>query len=220
MSPVTTALVNFTLASSMFTISPGVGAALVLRSSISGGHRMGMGVVCGITLSTLLWGIWASLGLCALLAISPTAYTILKWAGALYLAWLGFQMIFRPNDALEGQPLAESGGTARKHLPGAFFKGLRQGLSADQLSPETGVFVVSFFPQFVPHGGTLTVGYTMVLTGILMMEALIFLGMLVFLTLPLGSFLARPLVGRWIDRLTGVMFLYFAFTLAMGSVPH
>ncbi|TPW35283.1 LysE family translocator [Oecophyllibacter saccharovorans] len=235
MSPVTTSLLNFTLASTMFTISPGVGAALVLRSAIRGGHALGMGAVCGIVLSQLLWGIWASLGLCALLAVSPTAYTILKWAGALYLAWLGLQMIFRPNDALEGEALALAEPEARmasaqghdsdrrrlawKTRLRTFWQGVRRGLTTDQLSPETGVFVVSFFPQFIPHGSNV-VEFTMLLTLILMVEALIFLGALVFLTVPLGHLLARPAIGRWIDRVTGVMFLYFAFSLAMATAPH
>lgn len=213
MSPVVSSLVNFTLASAVFTVAPGVDAALVLRSSVSGGHRLGLGAVCGIVLSTFLWGVAAAAGLCALLAVSPTAFMILKWAGALYLAWLGLQMIFRPNDALEGQPL-----TSGAPVDGSFLKGVRQGLGTDLLNPETGVFVVTFFPQFIPPG-TNIVGFTMVLTLILMVEAIAFLGLLVFLTVPLGGFLAKGSVGRWIDRITGVVFLTFAFKLAMASFP-
>ena len=86
-----------------------------------------------------------ALGLGALLAASPLAFTVLKWAGAAYLVWLGLNLILKPRDRFE------VGGRARRR-GGGDFTWMRRGLLTNLLNPKVGVFYVSFLPQFLPAG--------------------------------------------------------------------
>ena len=99
---VATALALFVVAAGLLTITPGLDTALVLRTAAVEGARRAalaaLGVVCGC----LAWGAAVALGLGVLLAASESAYTVLKWAGAAYLAWLGVRP--HPAATLEARP--------------------------------------------------------------------------------------------------------------------
>lgn len=80
----------------------------------------------------------AGFGLSAVLAASATAFSVVKYAGALYLVWLGFRMIRTRNVSMQ-----EASGTARTN------HAFRQGVLTEVLNPKTALFFVSFLPQFV-----------------------------------------------------------------------
>jgi len=80
----------------------------------------------------------AGLGLSAVLAASATAFAVVKYAGALYLVWVGFQMIRTRNVPMD--ELSEGRNTNH-----AF----RQGVVTEVLNPKTALFFLSFLPQFV-----------------------------------------------------------------------
>lgn len=86
------ALLSFAVVAALLTIIPGLDTVLVLRSSISQGRLHGYATALGINAGAMTWGIAAAVGASALLAASETAFTVLKLAGALYLAWLGAGM--------------------------------------------------------------------------------------------------------------------------------
>ena len=83
----------------MLTLTPGVDTAMVLRSATTG-PRSAAFAALGIGLGCLIWGGAVSLGLGALLAASETAFTIVKWAGAAYLLYLGVGLLMKPRAAL------------------------------------------------------------------------------------------------------------------------
>ena len=84
-----TTLLTYLAAAILLTITPGLDTALVLRTAATEGPRRawlaGAGILCGL----VVWGLQVALGLGALLAASALGYTVLKWVGAAYLAWLG-----------------------------------------------------------------------------------------------------------------------------------
>jgi threonine/homoserine/homoserine lactone efflux protein len=86
------ALVSFTLAAGLLTITPGLDTALVLRTAAVEGRKHAMLAGAGICSGCLLWGIAASFGLSALLAVSSVAYSVLQIAGAVYLVYLGIKL--------------------------------------------------------------------------------------------------------------------------------
>src|SRR5262249_44610170 len=94
------------------------------------------GVCCG----ALIWGAGAAAGISVLLTASRTAYTIMKIAGALYLAYLGARML---RDAFRKTIAAP----AAKPVAGRSFL---QGLTTNLLNPKVGVFYVAMLPQFLP----------------------------------------------------------------------
>ncbi|MES2442745.1 MAG: LysE family translocator [Pseudomonadota bacterium] len=189
----------------MLTVTPGVDTALVLRTAAVSGPRPAGFAALGIALGCLVWGAAVSLGLGALLAASELAYTIVKWAGAAYLLWLGIGLIVRPRRALD-RGAAKPAGEA--------WQALRRGLLTNLLNPKVGVFYISFLPQFVPAGARIA-SFSFLLAAIHVVLGLVWFAALIAATVPLGRVLARPRVVTALDRLTGGIFVAFGVKLAL-----
>src|SRR5215475_10353381 len=89
------ALLSFTLAAGLLTITPGLDTALVLRTAAVEGRKKAMLAGIGICSGCLFWGAAASFGLSALLAVSGFAYSVLRIVGAVYLGCLGIKLVIR-----------------------------------------------------------------------------------------------------------------------------
>jgi threonine/homoserine/homoserine lactone efflux protein len=201
------AILGFTAAAALLTVLPGLDTALVLRTAAVEGPRRAALAGLGITLGCLTWGAAVAVGLGALLAASQLAFTILKWAGAAYLLWLGLGLLIRPRQAfdLDGAAPAPSGGE---------FAWMRRGLLTNLLNPKIGVFYVSFLPHFVAQG--VPAGpFLVLLAAIHGLVGLAWFAMLILATRPLARALKRPAVIGWLDRVTGGVFIAFAARLAM-----
>src|SRR2546429_7151396 len=100
----------FTGVAALLTITPGADTFLVLRNVLRGGRTAGVvttrGICCGLFVHATL----SALGLSIVLVQSANAYLALKWAGALYLMWLGLGSI---RDAIRGG--GGGGGPPRAH---------------------------------------------------------------------------------------------------------
>src|SRR3974390_2033086 len=83
----------FIAAALVLAVTPGPGIFYVLARTLAGGRREGVLSSLGTFLGGLLHVIAAALGLSALLVASATAFSIVKYAGALYLLWMGITMI-------------------------------------------------------------------------------------------------------------------------------
>ncbi len=131
-------LLLFLIAAGLLAITPGPGIFYVLARTLAGGRREGilssLGTFCGGLVHVLA----AALGLSAILAASATAFMLVKYAGALYLVWLGVMMIRSRNQEL----LAEHETARPRHA-------FRQGVLTEVLNPKTALFFLSFIPQFV-----------------------------------------------------------------------
>jgi threonine/homoserine/homoserine lactone efflux protein len=82
----------------------------------------------------------AAAGLSALLASSPIAFSVVKYAGAAYLIWLSFKKLFGPAS------IPDVNGTDQPRSRGRIF---REGFLVNLLNPKTALFFLAFLPQFV-----------------------------------------------------------------------
>jgi len=202
----TEALVAFALAAGLLTLTPGLDTALVIRTAAAEGPRRATGAAIGIGLGCLIWGAAASFGVGALLTASQAAYTVLRWVGAAYLAWTGIRMILKPRDRFEpGEMKAVDAGP---------IAGLRRGLLTNLLNPKVGIFYVSFLPQFIPAGVD-PARFGLVLTRVHVAEGLLWFAALIAATVPIAGLLRVPAVVRWLDRVTGCVFVAFGLRLAL-----
>jgi len=197
------ALIAFVLAAALLTITPGLDTAMVLRTAAVEGPRTATLAALGIVLGCLAWGAAVALGLGVLLGASSLAYTALKWAGAAYLAWLGVRLILNPRSRFE---LEQQGGQRGNWLARGFLNNL--------LNPKIGVFYVSFLPQFTPVGYP-TAPFIFLLAAIHAVLGVIWFAALIAATSPMKRWLARRAVVRWIDRVTGAVFISFSLRLAL-----
>jgi threonine/homoserine/homoserine lactone efflux protein len=208
MSPLEQSLIAFTLAAALMTATPGLDTALVLRTATVEGARRAFFAAVGICLGCLAWGAIVAMGLGVLLAASEIAYTILKWAGAAYLVWLGLKLILANRDEF---------GSAEEAAPrdGGAASWFRRGLLTNLLNPKVGVFYVSFLPQFVPEGSHVT-AMTLLLATIHAALGLAWFAALILATRPIAAALRKPRTIRLLDRATGAVFLLFAARLALS----
>jgi len=83
----------FLLASLVLAVTPGPGVIYIVTRSLVQGRRSGLVSVAGVALGNLGNACAASVGLAALFAVSSLAFSVVKFAGALYLVYLGVQML-------------------------------------------------------------------------------------------------------------------------------
>lgn len=200
------ALLAFSFAAFLLTITPGLDTALVLRTAATEGPRRAFAAALGIGIGCLVWGVAAAFGAGALLTASELAYTALKWTGAAYLVWIGGKMLMKPRDSFEPGVIAPTGGGAMASL--------RRGLLTNLLNPKVGVFYISFLPQFVPAGAN-PATFGVVLAGLHVVMGLVWAGLLIAATTPLAGLLREASVIRWLDRITGGVFIAFGLRLAL-----
>jgi threonine/homoserine/homoserine lactone efflux protein len=129
----------FLVASLILAVTPGPGVFYIITRSLAQGRRSGLASVAGVALGNLGNAIGASLGLAALFAVSSVAFTLVKYAGALYLVYLGVQAMRAPRSNRD-IPVAELG---------ALRQIFRDGFIVALLNPKTALFFTAFLPQFM-----------------------------------------------------------------------
>src|SRR5689334_1532070 len=129
---------GFLAAALLITVSPGPDNLMVLGMGMSRGRKQGMVFGLGCALGCLSHTILATLGVSALIAASPTAFTALKVFGGLYLIWLGIGAL-----RSRGGARVEGSGLPDESLLRLFGKGL----FANAINPKVVLFFLSFLPQ-------------------------------------------------------------------------
>ena len=198
----------FVVAAGLFTLLPGLDTAMILRTAAVEGPRRAALAAIGIICGCLVWGTAVALGLGALLAASAAAFNVLKWAGAAYLVWLGLNLIFKPRARID---LAAAAAAAPA---GGNLTWMRRGLLTNLLNPKVGVFYVSFLPQFLPTG-VAPAPFIFLLAVIHALLGLTWSACLIGATRPIAGALKRAGAVRWLDRVTGGVFLGFGVRLAL-----
>jgi len=130
----------FATAALVLAVTPGPGIFYVLGRTLAGGRREGILSSLGTFVGGFFHVLAAALGVSAILAASAVAFHTVKYAGAVYLVWLGIRMIRTRNAELVVSTIQPS--------QGAF----RQGILTEVLNPKTALFFLSFIPQFIAPG--------------------------------------------------------------------
>jgi threonine/homoserine/homoserine lactone efflux protein len=133
----------FLAAASIIALSPGPGIFYVAARTIAGGRTEGLASSFGTGIGGLVHVAAGAIGVSALVMASAEAFTLLKWAGALYLIWLGYKTV---REARVDFPAAGDTVGSRR----AF----REGIMVEALNPKTAAFFLAFLPQFVDPSGT------------------------------------------------------------------
>jgi threonine/homoserine/homoserine lactone efflux protein len=144
-------LVLFLTASVVLAATPGPGMLYVLSRTLAGGKGEGISSALGTFLGGMVHVIAAAAGLSIVLATSAIAFSVVKYAGAGYLIYLGIRMIWNADRDLDTSGLVSTGTRGSPFL---------QGILTEALNPKTALFFLSFIPQFVPgHGSHVFAGF-------------------------------------------------------------
>ena len=133
----------FLAAASVIAAVPGPGIFYVAARTLSGGRKAGIASTFGTALGGLVHVIAGALGVSAIILASAELFTALKFAGALYLVWLGVRT-FREGRQTMPEGVSPVGAT----------RAFREGVLVEALNPKTAAFFLAFIPQFIaPAGG-------------------------------------------------------------------
>ena len=210
------ALLAFTLAAGLLTLTPGLDTALVLRTAAVEGSRRAMLAGVGICCGLLMWGLTVSLGLGTLLAASQLAYRVLRIAGACYLIFLGTKMLLRKYQPASAMDEGTSPQVFASPVSASGSRWFVRGILTNLLNPKVGVFYVTFLPQFIP-GGVSVISFSMLLAAIHATEGILWFIVLILATRPLSRWLRRPSVAKTLDRATGTVLVGFGLGLVLDK---
>jgi threonine/homoserine/homoserine lactone efflux protein len=129
----------FCLTALALLVIPGPAVLYVVVQGAEQGRRVGLASVAGIHLGTLVHVAAATVGLSALIVASAVAFSVVKYAGAAYLIYVGVRKLLGRDD------VAAEAGRARVSYRRAFVRGA----VVNALNPKTALFFLALLPQFV-----------------------------------------------------------------------
>ncbi|MDD1534610.1 MULTISPECIES: LysE family translocator [unclassified Bradyrhizobium] len=189
-----------------FVFIPGPATLLTMARAASSGTRVGIATGAGIAAGDVIHTSMAIVGLSAIIATSALLFSLVKYAGAGFLIYLGIRAM------IDKAPNGLDGGTPAITASRAF----RQAVLTEVLNPKTALFFLAFLPQFVrPEHGSVTIqlailGIVFVLLGLL--------STVVFAVGAgrLGNLLRRhPAVVKWQGKVVGTIYCAVGVRLAL-----
>src|SRR5918994_1798122 len=129
----------FAVASAGLVLLPGPAIIYIATRGIVHGRRGGLTSMLGVETGNVLQVLAATAGLAALVASSAAAFSVLKYAGAAYLVFLGVRaLLAKPEE----EPIPGRSGTSGRRL-------YWEGFTVGALNPKLALFLLAFLPQFV-----------------------------------------------------------------------
>ncbi|BBD09745.1 LysE family translocator [Desulfovibrio ferrophilus] len=200
---------TFLTAAVLLNIAPGPDMGFILAHTVRGGRASGFAAMAGVWTGAMGHVLFAAVGLSAIIVASATAYSVVKYAGAAYLLWLGIQAL-RSKGGLSLNSCSVGTTSLRRVFA--------QGVFIDLLNPKAAIFFLAFLPQFVEPGAG-SVSSQLLLHGVLIIVVAAFVEPPLVL---MGGSLTNRLRDNqrfctWLDRSLGGFFTYLGLRLAFSE---
>ena len=197
----------FLCAGIVLCVTPGPDMIYLLGRTLAQGKQAGVAAVVGINLGGYFHLLAAVIGISALIAASATAFTVLKWCGALYLVYLGVQAL-RSGGVVPTLNKTDSANVTYRTI-------LWQGFVSDVLNPKVVVFFVSLLPQFiVPDAGNPTIQLLVLGVSLNIIALIINLLLVLFAESVIERLGARKTLASVLNKLLGGIFIGLGIRLA------
>jgi threonine/homoserine/homoserine lactone efflux protein len=199
-------LVLFMAAALALNVTPGPDMLYVIARSSGEGRSAGIASAFGIALGCLVHVAALAAGLSALLTHVPSAYHVIRIAGAIYLGYLGIRAL-TSSRAWATAPLQPARSVGAIAL---------QGCLTNILNPKVALFFLAFLPQFVRPDGWAP-GLQVVALGLLFNVSGTIVNLVVALlaSRATGWLRTNQATAMWLQRATGVVFLGLGMRLAL-----
>jgi threonine/homoserine/homoserine lactone efflux protein len=199
----------FSSASLVLIFTPGPDILYVMSRGIAQGRQAALAAAAGFSLGNIVHTTFAVVGLSALLASSATAFQMVKYAGAIYLVYLGIKMI-RSTSALAPN---------QTKRPLSLWVIFRQSIVANVLNPKVAIFFLAFFPQFIEETRGGVALQMLCLGGIFVVLTFLGFGLVGYGSGAIGAWLqAKPRIGGRIGKLAGSVLILLGLRLAWPEV--
>jgi threonine/homoserine/homoserine lactone efflux protein len=219
------------------TLSPGPDTVLVASHGARGGLRAGLAAVVGIALGGVYYASLIGFGALNVLVAVPALFVAVKIAGALYLAWLGAQMIWKAlkptlslaervaRDSAPGEGRADNQAPERLNAPHPLTPSpqgrrgiaapLRQGFLTNALNPKVAIFYLAALPQFASGPHAPVIGAMLIAIHYAFGAA--WLSFIAFAASRAHRIALNSTFVRWIEGAVGAFFVGVAGRLALAQ---
>ena len=201
-------LLLFVGAGLLLNITPGPDVLYIVGRSLGQGRLAGVVSSMGIATGCLVHIAAAALGLSAVMLAMPLAFDVVRYAGAAYLAWLGFRALARRSSPLDVRALA----------PVPLSRIYSQGIVTNVLNPKVALFFLAFLPQFTDAArGSLPLQFVVLGLVFVVNGTIVCLGYALAASWLGGWLRGRYGVASWLNRAMGGLFIALGLRLAFDS---
>jgi threonine/homoserine/homoserine lactone efflux protein len=197
----------FAGASLVLLVVPGPAVLYVVTRGAVQGHRAGVVSVLGVGLGNFTHAIAAAIGISALIASSAVAFSVVKYAGAAYLIYLGLKALLDRSEPLVPRP--DRNRTDRR----LFW----EGFLVDLLNPKTALFFLAFLPQFADPAQGAVAPQMLILGAVFTSLGLLSDGTYALTAGALGRRLRTAGAERRLRRASGAVYLGLGVTAALAE---
>lgn len=201
-------ILTFSVLATLLVLVPGLDFTLVLRFASTQSRNSAFAVMLGITSGLFVWGVFASLGISAILQTSEAAYNVLRIFGVCYMGYMGVGFIrssFKSKTEIELGELSQN-----------FLKSFAKGLFSNLLNPKAGVFYISVLPQFIASGQSkLVMG--LLLTSIHALITIVYFTLVITFVSKAKKFVSNQKVKSSLEFFSGIAVIGFGIHLLSSS---
>jgi threonine/homoserine/homoserine lactone efflux protein len=196
----------FLLAAITLTLAPGPDNIYVLTRGIAQGRKAGLVAALGFSSGLFFHTMLAVFGFAALIKASPTAYSLLRYAGAGYLIYLGVRTLLS-TAAIQVQGPAKTIKLSRIYW---------QSVIANILNPKVTLFFIAFLPQFVNASAGHIPAQMLLLAAVFILQALAIFSVIACFSGMVGAFFQRKAsAATYLNRLAGSAFIALGVRIAL-----
>ena len=202
----------FLSAAFAINISPGPDIIYIVSKTITQGRKIGFASSLGVCVGAFVYVVATALGLSAILETSLIAFSIVKYAGAAYLVYLGIKSLMSKGSTFD-MPTEEK-------MSDTPWQAFRQGVLVDILNPKVAVFFMAFLPQFVrPELGHTSAQLLMLGVIVILMAILVEFTIILTAAQTTTFFRKNRKFSIWLDRILGTVLIGLAVRLAFTKNP-
>ena len=203
----------FLAAGLLLNITPGPDMALIIARSTQQGSRAGMAAALGVGAGAFIHIAAAAIGISAIIVASAFAFSMLKWVGALYLIYIGIQIL---RTSIRTTTRQEQ----RQPLPPVSLRWIFiQGVLTNALNPKVAVFFLAFLPQFVDAEAPSVVAAFVTLGLIFNAMGTTWNIAVAWFAGTVGASTSYARTKAWLERVIGVLFIGVGIKLALAERP-
>jgi threonine/homoserine/homoserine lactone efflux protein len=215
----------FVTATFLISAAPGPNMLLIMNQSVRFGLRASVYSMAGCMTALMIMFAMSALGLGVILQNAPTVFDALRWAGALYLAYLGYKVWTAPVDPLKPVSIVEqdrdidsdiknNSTLGNKYAGYNAFNLFKTGFFTAGSNPKALLFAAALLPQFIQADKPQALQLVILLATFSVLEILWYF-IYALGGLSMAKQLRKPSILRWFNRVTGGAFIAFAGLMAV-----
>ena len=206
----------FLIAITILTVTPGLDTAMVIKNTSRSGIKDGCVTSFGICTGLFVHATFSAIGISAILLQSAQLFQMMKWAGALYLIWLGINSLKATYNGIKEINISET----EAYRDFSVRRSLREGFLSNVLNPKTAVFYLAFLPQFIDPNHSLFI-QSFFMAGVHFLIAMVWQCSLSIALNSAQKLVKSSSILTWMEGVTGSVLIALGMKLIMddGSAP-